>query len=598
MESNILTTNESFICVLDSRNATTYYNGSYNSLLTFNIEDAIKIDGIKMMCCVDSFTMPNSIYNINELNNMLSLSVPQITMSTVTGTYSSSFTSGLYTIYQFNSSGSITFTGGTPTIYILSVAGGGSGGSGVNGGGGGGGAGGMVQQTCTLTTNNTLNITVGAGGVVNSNGGNTTVNFSADTNFNITSIGGGFGGINSIPGNSGGSGGGNARDSNLGGSSGTINQGQNGGTTTGTMGWGGSSGGGGAGLIGGYGGNAKSGATTGEYEGYGGDGLLCTLNGISGLYPTYYWAGGGGGANGNSNNSPNNTPYGTKTSTIAASTTNSTNSGNGGLGGGGAGAGPNAGGGTGYGGAGLNNGGNRGSNWSSGNGGANTGGGGGGGGSNSVPAGVGGSGIVLIAILTAPISYLLPGLKNYIIPYGNYNANTFMTQLTNQLGSTFSMSLNPINNVFTLNNTSSFTINPSNIFQVMGFSQNTSYTSSSLVMPFPCNFNGIQSMNINFDNVQTANIDSLSKSNSSVIQSISVDNTSQQIFFNKTNDFFFEIKQNVIDFIQISIRDDLENLINFNNQHWNMTLQFSQLKNINRFHHMNDFNNILKNGYE
>ena len=71
MESNILTTNESFICVLDSRNATTYYNGSYNSLLTFNIEDAIKIDGIKMMCCVDSFTMPNSIYNINELNSML-----------------------------------------------------------------------------------------------------------------------------------------------------------------------------------------------------------------------------------------------------------------------------------------------------------------------------------------------------------------------------------------------------------------------------------------------------------------------------------------------------------------------------------------------
>jgi hypothetical protein len=197
----------------------------------------------------------------------------------------------------------------------------------------------------------------------------------------------------------------------------------------------------------------------------------------------------------------------------------------------------------------------------------------------------------------------------YNIPYGNYNATTFINTLLNllslgpnQVG--WSITINSLTNQFTIiNNIMSFTINPCNIYQVMGFLQNTSYNSTNatyniLTLPFPCNFNGIQSMNINFDNVQTANIDSLSKSNSSVIQSISIDNTSQQIFFNKTNDFFFEIKQDVIDYIQISIRDDLENLINFNNQHWNLTLQFSQLKNIDRFHQMNDFNNILRNGYD
>ena len=456
----------------------------------------------------------------------------------------------------------------------------------------------MVQQICSLTGNNTLSVTVGAGGGSNKNGGNTTVNFSTDTNFNITSIGGGFGGVGStFAGNSGGSGGGNGRDSGYT-TGGLGTQGKNGGTTT-TPGWSGSSGGGGAGLIGGYGGNSGSGNPNNEYDGNGGDGLLCTLNGISTLQPTYYWAAGGGGASGSSVNGANSTPYSTATSTTAGSTTNSTYGGSGGLGGGGGGGGLTSGSGLGPGGgSSINSGGSRALGGANGGyGGTNTG-SGGGGGLNTGTGGTGGSGIVLIAILTAPVSVFSPGLKNYIIPYGNYNANTFMTQLTNQLGSTFTMSLNPINNVFTLNNTSSFTINPSNIFQVMGFSQNTSYTSTSLVMPFPCNFNGIQSMNINFDNVQTANIDSLSKSNSSVIQSISVDNTSQQIFFNKTNDFFFEIKQDVIDHIQISIRDDLENLINFNNQHWNMTLQFSQLKNINRFHHMNDFNNILKNGYE
>ena len=323
--------------------------------------------------------------------------------SQISGTYTSTATSGDYTIYHFIRSGNISFTGGTPTIYILSVAGGGSGGSGPSGGGGGGGAGGMVQQICSLTTNNTLNITVGAGGVVNANGENTTVNFSADTNYNISCIGGGYGGITPIPGNSGGSGGGSARDSNLSGGSGTINQGKNGGTVLGS-GWVGSSGGGGAGLVGGYGGNGRSGANTGEYTGYGGDGLLCTLNGISGLYSTYYWAGGGGGANGNSAIYANLTPYGTKTSTIAASTTNSRNSGDGGLGGGGAGAGPNAGLGEAYGGVGFNNGGDRAPGWIAGDAGANTGGGGGGGGQSSAAAGIGGSGIVLIAILTSSIS--------------------------------------------------------------------------------------------------------------------------------------------------------------------------------------------------
>ena len=174
-----------------------------------------------------------------------------------------------------------------------------------------------------------------------------------------------------------------------------------------------------------------------------------------------------------------------------------------------------------------------------------------------------------------------------------------MTQLINILGPTYSITLNPINNKFTLTNTSDFTINNSSINQVMGFGQTSIVsTNQSITMPYPCNFNGIQSFNINFDNVQTSNIDSLSKSNSSIIQAISVDNTSQQIFFNKTNDFFFEIKQDTIDHIQISLRDDLENLLNFNNQHWNMTLQFSQLKNIDRFHYKNNFNNIIQNGYE
>ena len=52
-----------------------------------------------------------------------------------------------------------------------------------------------------------------------------------------------------------------------------------------------------------------------------------------------------------------------------------------------------------------------------------------------------------------------------------------------------------------------------------------------------------------------------------------------------------------IDVVAISIKDDLENYIDFNNQHWNLTLYFSITKDVERFSHEQDFRHILRNGY-
>jgi hypothetical protein len=191
------------------------------------------------------------------------------------------------------------------------------------------------------------------------------------------------------------------------------------------------------------------------------------------------------------------------------------------------------------------------------------------------------------------------GKKDYMIPYGNYTSQTFMIELINQIGSNYNISMNNITNIFTLNSINDFTINESTIYQVMGFVQESIYTSinKSIIFPFTCNFNGLQSINIEVQNFNTSNIDSITKSNSSVIQSIPIDNTLQQIIFAKTNSFQFIINQDVISFLQIELRDDVQNLVNLNNQHWNLTLCFTELQNINRFAYMKDFNYIMKNGY-
>lgn len=196
------------------------------------------------------------------------------------------------------------------------------------------------------------------------------------------------------------------------------------------------------------------------------------------------------------------------------------------------------------------------------------------------------------------LSIFVTSKINYLIPYGNYNVNTFVTTLLSILPIGFNLIWNSINNILTLSYTSSFSIySDSNIGDVMGFKNGSIYTGTSITLPFTCNFNGLQSFNVNFSNLNTSNIDSQNKTTSSIIQPIQVFPNSAYISFNKTHDYYFTVNQDVIDYIQIDLNDDLDRLINFNNQHWNMSLYFSIITDIDRFSHRNNFNTILTNGY-
>ena len=168
-----------------------------------------------------------------------------------------------------------------PTVDYLIVAGGG-GAYGVGAGGAGGLLSGINMSVAPFTA---YTVTVGAGGIQNADGANSTFN-------SLTAIGGGSGGWTTGPsvdayGRNGGSGGGASYGSpytfqTVPGGSGTAGQGRNGGS--GTL-WAGG-GGGGAGAPGG---NATgSGSSAGG--GAGGAGLSSSITGTSTVY-----AGGGGG---------------------------------------------------------------------------------------------------------------------------------------------------------------------------------------------------------------------------------------------------------------------------------------------------------------
>ena len=77
--------------------------------------------------------------------------------------YATSFTNGSYTVYVYTSTSSSCITllaNSGVTFYALVVAGGGAGGPNCGGGGGGGQ---VKQSTITISTSDTISITIGAG---------------------------------------------------------------------------------------------------------------------------------------------------------------------------------------------------------------------------------------------------------------------------------------------------------------------------------------------------------------------------------------------------------------------------------------------------
>jgi hypothetical protein len=173
------------------------------------------------------------------------------------------------------------------SAYALVVGGGG--GSGYNAGGGGGG-GGVVSQSLVLSSGITYNVVVGAGGAASTAG---TTSFgigsvgSNSTFANITALGGGYGGHPTASGGNGGCGGGGGVPGGASGGSGSSFQGFAGGTGPGTVnGWTSGAAGGGAGSVG------PSTATNSTTAPTGGPGRLDQITGVS----VYY--GGGGGAAG------------------------------------------------------------------------------------------------------------------------------------------------------------------------------------------------------------------------------------------------------------------------------------------------------------
>ena len=169
---------------------------------------------------------------------------------------------------------------------------------------------------------------------------------------------------------------------------------------------------------------------------------------------------------------------------------------------------------------------------------------------------------------------------NYTITVlvGNYNFNSLATQLISKFlanGHVFTITINKQNGIITLATTSTnFIIQVSSIFSVLGFlNSNHNSILFSLTADYPLNLLGITKIKIQSTNLNTYNLDSSSFGYSNNIGLLPVDQPSfGLIIYENKSTSKFQLRDNRIDEIDLQLVDQNNNLINFNNVDWNLTI--------------------------
>jgi hypothetical protein len=167
------------------------------------------------------------------------------------------------------------------------------------------------------------------------------------------------------------------------------------------------------------------------------------------------------------------------------------------------------------------------------------------------------------------------------IPGGNYNFTTLVTQMATLFtanGHTFTMSLNKNSNILTMTLTAGGTwntIDPSSIYYILGFNASTVYNIISNTITFPNLFNllGQKKLKIYSSNISVDSFDSVNVATNNLLCTISVNQPGfNLIVYSNIDGLYGHMRNKYLSTVDIQIKDELGNFINFNNINWTLTL--------------------------
>ena len=184
-----------------------------------------------------------------------------------------------------------------------------------------------------------------------------------------------------------------------------------------------------------------------------------------------------------------------------------------------------------------------------------------------------------------------PGITTttILINYGNYNANTLITELISKFGAggiTMGISINKSNGILTF--TSNGFINyyftsASTMLEVLGTTSSVISTSTEYTCSYPLDLLGVKKLLIKSERLSVHSVSSVDYSSSNILVTIPVDvSPFSMISYNsqsETNKNLLTLRN--INQIDINIYDENNNYIDFNNLDWAITLVISSEINFN-----------------
>jgi len=186
-------------------------------------------------------------------------------------------------------------------------------------------------------------------------------------------------------------------------------------------------------------------------------------------------------------------------------------------------------------------------------------------------------------------NYRINGVAyNIIIQPGNYNYTTLVNQMATSFlvnAHTFTFALNRATNILTMTYTSVGTwqlILPSSIYN-LGLLPNTQYTITGNSFTFPRLFNVInpKKLKIFSTNLAIDSYDSVGNSTTNLIETLSVNVAPfGLILYNNIDSTYGHLRTSYLSTVDIQIRDEFNNLVNFNEIDWTMTIVLIVYKKI------------------
>lgn len=163
------------------------------------------------------------------------------------------------------------------------------------------------------------------------------------------------------------------------------------------------------------------------------------------------------------------------------------------------------------------------------------------------------------------------------IPYGNYNANSFMKYLATQLPVGMTLTFNTTNGKFTLTYNTSFSINATSTCNIlMGFEKNTIYNSSlnKIEMPYLASFLGTKNVYMKIPSLILDNYNTFTKDRATLANiPVNVSPFGIIMYENGSGSSTIIKSIQIPDSLILQLTDDENNLIDFNNTEFSITLQ-------------------------